>query len=1352
MSQPFFDVFDTLTVAGDLRDQFAGASVDHIAMSKDEKTLKVYLASGSPAISDEELWQMQEEIASQLFDHRQSIRILSPDRVKASSDQQRKRSPKERSRGALYYGKRFREKVMPLHALRESDEQQTVNGKVVESDVHPIKGDRSVVSFVLTDYTDSIKVKVFVSDKNKDKLLSGISTDSWVVVSGFVRYDSFEKDTVLTHVVGICEGEDPSQRRDDAPGRKRVELHCHTQMSDMDAVTPVGKLIGRANEWGHQAIAITDHGVVQAFPDVLKYINKNLEPDDPFKVIYGLEGYLVDDLRPITHSDRLRKLNDTVVALDFETTGFSRIGDRIIEIGAVKVANGLRGETFSTYVDPQKPLPYEITDLTGITPDMLKGAPTIEEILPEFLEFIGDSMIVAHNAGFDVGFLEQACRRCGIERRFDYLDTVELSRFLLPDLRRFRLNVVAKALSVKLEHHHRATDDAIACGDIYAALCARLSAQGIETLYDLNSLVQKNGINPKVLPTFHVILLAANETGRVNLYTLVSKSHLDYCSGGKNGKPRIPKSVLNRYRDGLIIGSACSLGELAAAIIEGEDDEKIEDIASWYDYLEIQPIGNNQYLIDDDRTADIKCEEDLRELNRRIVALGEKLDKPVCATGDVHFLDPQDEIYRRVIQAGQGYGDADRQPPLYLHTTQEMLDEFAYLGKEKAQEVVVDNPCRIAESIERISPVRPDKCPPIIENADSILEEICYKKAHEVYGDELPEVVEKRLEKELRSIISNNYAGLYIVAQKLVAKSNEDGYLVGSRGSVGSSLVATMAGITEVNPLPPHYHCTGCRYSEFDSERIRESGAECGWDLPDAVCPVCGAPLTKDGFDIPFETFLGFTGNKEPDIDLNFSGDYQSKAHKYTEILFGEGNTFRAGTISTVKSKIAYGYVKNYFEERGLAPRKCELERIIKGLDGIRRGTGQHPGGIVVLPRGENIHSFTPIQHPANDMNSDIITTHFEYHAIETNLLKLDILGHDNPTMIKMLEELVSELTGKAFNATEIPLDDPDVMSLFAGTEALGITPEQIGGCPLGILGVPEFGTNFVIPMVEEAGPKCLADLVKISGLSHGTDVWTNNAQELIKSGTTTLGSCICTRDDIMLYLIGRGIEKEQAFKIMETVRKKNKYLTAQQKKVMRDHDVPEWYLESCDKIQYMFPKAHAAAYVMMAYRIAYCKVKYPLAYYAAYYTIRADAFSYALMCHGPEKVAHMIGELEKKQETRETGPLTAKDEDTLRDLKIVREMYARGIEFLPLDIYRSGAHEFKIVDGKLLPPFDSIEGMGAKAAAGAEAAASDGRYLSRADFQRRTHLNTSIMEAMESEGLFDGLPADDQISLFDLI
>ncbi len=1261
------------------------------------------------------------------------------------SKPEKRKTSKGRKKRKLIYGQEVRKKPVPVSELREADDLQTVNGEVISQEIVPIKNKRNIVSFVITDYTDSVKVKIFVSDQKLEAVERQTKPGSALIVCGLLQYDTFERDMVMTHVAGIVSGDSIKAGREDKAPRKRVELHCHTRMSDMDAVSDVGDLIRRAHDWGHPALAITDHGVVHAFPDALKYIDRNLDGDDPFKMIYGLEAYLVDDVRDVTRGKKSRDLNGTFVALDFETTGFSKISDRIIEIGAVRIENGVRTDEFSTYVNPDKDLPYEITKLTGITPEMLEGAPSIEEILPKFLEFVGHSMLVAHNAGFDVGFLEQACRYQGINRTFDYLDTVDLARFMLPELKGFRLNQVAKELGVKLLNHHRATDDACAAADIFIEFSRRLAEQNITTTEQLGQLIRKNGINPKSLPTYHAVLLAANETGRVNLYTLVSKSHIDYFAR----RPRIPKSVLNRYREGLILGSACSAGELVNAILEHEDDDKIDRIADYYDYLEIQPIGNNRYLIDDDRHPDIKNEDDLININRKIVEIADRLGKPVCATGDVHFLDPEDEIFRRIIQSGANYDDAEHQPPLYLHTTEEMLDEFSYLGEEKAYEVVVENTNLIAEKIERIEPVRPDKCPPIVPDADETLETMCRSRAAEIYGEPLPDIVRERLDKELNSIISNQYAGLYVVAQKLVSKSNQDGYLVGSRGSVGSSFVATMAGITEVNPLPAHYYCEKCRYSEFDCESEHPLHVDCGWDMPDKTCPVCGAPLKKDGFDIPFETFLGFKGNKEPDIDLNFSGDYQSKAHAYTEVLFGEGNTFRAGTISTLAEKTAFGYVMNYFEEKGEKPRHCEIERLKAGCMGIRRGTGQHPGGIVVLPRGENIHSFTPIQRPANDMKSDIITTHFEYHSIEKNLLKLDILGHDNPTMIKMLEEYVQQITGEPFNATEIPLDDPDVMSLFAGTEALGITPEQIGGCPLGCLGIPEFGTTFVIPMVEEAGPKTLSDLVKISGLSHGTDVWTNNAQDLIKAGTATLASAICTRDDIMLYLIKKEIDKETSFKIMEAVRK-GKGLTGSWKTLMKEHNVPDWYLDSCEKIKYMFPKAHAAAYVMMAYRIAYCKVNYPLAYYAAYYTVRADAFSYALMCHGPEKVRYVIDDLMKRKQSKNGDRLTAKEEDLLKDLQIVREMYARGIEFLPLDIYRSKAHRFQIVDGKLLPPFDSIDGMGEKAANLAEKAALGGPFLSRADFQERSHVNSTIMNDMEKEGLFGDLPEDTQLSLFD--
>ena len=815
-------------------------------------------------------------------------------------------------------------------------------------------------------------------------------------------------------------------------------------------------------------------------------------------------------------------------------------------------------------------------------------------------------------------------------------------------------------------------------------------------------------------------------------------------------RPRIPKSEFNRYREGLLIGSACEAGELYQAVLNNKSDETIARLVEFYDYLEIQSLGNNQFMVDSPKYSQIRSDEDLKDINRKIVKLGEEFHKPVVATCDVHFLDAEDEVYRRIIMTGKGFGDADSQPPLYLRTTEEMMEEFAYLGSKKAHEVVIENTVKISDMIEKISPVRPDKCPPVIEDSDQMLRDICYSKAHSMYGDPLPEIVVERLERELNSIISNGFAVMYIIAQKLVWKSVEDGYLVGSRGSVGSSFAATMAGITEVNPLSPHYYCPNCFYSDFESEEVRAYAGGCGYDMPDKLCPNCGKPLVKDGFDIPFETFLGFKGNKEPDIDLNFSGDYQSNAHKYTEVIFGEGQTYRAGTIGTLADKTAYGFVKNYYEEHGQGKRKCEIERILQGCTGIRRSTGQHPGGIIVLPLGQDINSFTPVQHPANDMTTDIITTHFDYHSIDHNLLKLDILGHDDPTIIKMLEELVEQLTGKPFKATDIPLDDQGVMKLFQDTSSLGITPDDIGGCPVGCLGIPEFGTDFVIQMVVDTKPKTLSDLIRISGLSHGTDVWLNNAQELIKSGKATISTAICTRDDIMTYLINKGMDSEESFTIMERVRKglvaKGKCKDWPEfKKDMIEHGIPDWYIWSCEKIKYMFPKAHAAAYVMMAFRIAYCKVYYPLAYYAAYFSIRASAFSYELMCQGKEKLEFYMNDYKRRSDS-----LSKKEQDTLKDMKIVQEMYARGFEFLPLDIYRAKATKFQIIDGKLMPPLSSIEGMGDKAADAVEMAAADGPYLSKDDFRQRTKVSKTVIDFMADLGMFGDLPETNQLSLFD--
>ena len=1253
----------------------------------------------------------------------------------------------------LLYGRDFDDDPIELSTVVGEMGEITFRGKVIEFDTREIRNEKTIVMFAVTDFTDTIMVKMFVRNEQLPDVLGDIKKGAFLKIKGVTTIDKFDGELTIGSVTGIRKISDFTESRMDTAPEKRVELHCHTKMSDMDGVSEVVDILKRAHEWGHKAIAITDHGVVQAFP-IANHFIEGLDKDDPFKVIYGVEGYLVDDMQDVAVNEKGQSLNGTYVVFDLETTGFSSIKDKIIEIGAVKVENGVITDKFSTFVNPKVPIPFEITNLTGITDDMVMEAPDIETILSQFLEFVGDAVLVAHNASFDVSFIEQNCRYQDITPDFTSVDTVAMARILLPTLSKFKLNVVANALHISLENHHRAVDDAGATAEIFVKFVEMLRARNIKTLTKLNQFGAQNKDAIRKLPSYHVIILAKNQTGRVNLYKLVSESHLDFYAR----RPRIPKSELSKYREGLIVGSACEAGELYQAILNDKSEQRISRIVNFYDYLEVQPLGNNEFMIDSPKITKVNSEEDLREINRKIIALGEKFNKPVVATCDVHFLNPEDEVYRRIIMAGKGFPDADNQPPLYLHTTDEMLEEFEYLGSAKAREIVIENPNRIADMIERISPVRPDKCPPVIPDSDKTLREICYNKAHSMYGEELPPVVTERLERELNSIISNGFAVMYIIAQKLVWKSNEDGYLVGSRGSVGSSFVATMAGITEVNPLSPHYYCPNCHYSDFDSDEVRAYAGGCGWDMPDKNCPECGTPLIKDGFDIPFETFLGFKGNKEPDIDLNFSGDYQSNAHKYTEVIFGAGQTYRAGTIGTLADKTAFGYVKNYYEERGQGKRTCEINRIVGGCTGIRRSTGQHPGGIIVLPLGEDINSFTPVQHPANDMTTDIITTHFDYHSIDHNLLKLDILGHDDPTMIKTLEEYISSPamdneyneTDHKFVATDIPLDDPDVMSLFHDTSALGIAPDDIGGCPVGCLGIPEFGTDFVIQMVVDTKPKTLSDLIRISGLSHGTDVWLNNAQDLIKSGKATISTAICTRDDIMTYLINKGLDSEESFTIMERVRKgtvaKGKCKEWPDfKKDMIDHDVPDWYIGSCEKIKYMFPKAHAAAYVMMAYRIAYCKVNYPLAYYGAYFGIRANAFSYEKMCQGKEKLQYYINDY-----TRRSSSLTNKEQDEMKDMHIVQEMYARGFEFMPIDIYKAKATKFQIIDGKLMPPFSTIDGMGDKAAEAVEVAAKDGPYLSRDDFRQRTKASKTVIDTMNDLGLFGELPESNQLSLFD--
>ena len=1235
----------------------------------------------------------------------------------------------------VIYGRDFEEESMEIEKIDGPIGEVVIRGKILSVDTREIRNEKTIIIFSVTDFTDTIVLKIFAKNDDVPELLKEISGGKFVRVKGVATIDKFDSELTIGSIVGIKKCADFTTVRMDTSVEKRIELHCHTKMSDMDGVSDVKDIVKRAMKWGHKAIAITDHGDVQAFPDA----NHTVPSDSDFKVIYGVEAYLVDDLKGMVTDSQNQDLDADYVVFDLETTGFSPETNRIIEIGAVKVQNGKIVDKFSTFVNPQVPIPFRIEQLTSINDSMVIDAPVIADILPEFMKFCEGCVMVAHNADFDMSFIKKNCQRLDIPCKPTIVDTVALARVLLPNLNRFKLDTVAKALGVSLENHHRAVDDAGCTAEIFVKFIEMLRERGMSTLDEVNAMGTSSVQNVQKMPTYHAIILATCDQGRTNLYKLISLAHIKYY----HRRPRIPKSEFIRYRDGLLIGSACEAGELYRAILNGRPEEEISRLVNFYDYLEIQPLGNNAFLVRDEDSP-VASNDDLIEINKKIVRLGEQFHKPVVATCDVHFLDPEDEIYRRIIMAGQGFKDADEQAPLFLRTTEEMLKEFAYLGSEKAEEVVITNTNRIADMCEKISPVRPDKCPPVIENSDQMLRDICYNKAHKMYGDPLPEIVQERLDRELNSIISNGYAVMYIIAQKLVWKSNEDGYLVGSRGSVGSSFVATMSGITEVNPLHAHYLCKHCQYSDFDSDLVKSFSGRSGCDMPDKLCPRCGKPLSKEGFDIPFETFLGFKGNKEPDIDLNFSGEYQSKAHKYTEVIFGEGQTFKAGTIGTLADKTAFGYVKNYYEERGVHKRNCEIDRIVLGCVGVRRTTGQHPGGIVVLPMGEQIYTFTPIQHPANDMTVDITTTHFDYHSIDHNLLKLDILGHDDPTMIRMLQDL----TG--VDPTQIPLDDKAVMSLFQDTSALGITPDDLVNCQLGALGIPEFGTDFAMGMLIDTQPKEFSDLVRIAGLSHGTDVWLGNAQTLIQEKKATISTAICTRDDIMIYLISMGLDSEESFKIMENVRKgivaKGKCdKWPEWKQDMIDHNVPDWYIWSCEKIKYMFPKAHAAAYVMMAWRIAYCKVFYPLAYYAAYFSIRATAFSYELMCQGKEKLEGYMHEYEKRKDE-----LSKKEQDTYKDMRLVQEMYARGFEFLPLDIYKSEPHHFQIVDGKLLPALNTIDGLGDNAAVAIAEAAKDGIFLSKDDFRERTKVSKTTIELMSDLGLFGDMPESNQLSLFD--
>ena len=1207
-----------------------------------------------------------------------------------------------------------------------------IDGEILGMEDKETKTGKVILSINIYDGTSTMTCKAFLPGKNAKNIVKRLGKTKAVKLSGRAQMDAFSNELTIMANTIVESTPLPKTTREDKAEVKRVELHMHTKMSAMDAMTSATDLIKRAMSWGMKSIAITDHGVVQAFPEAYHLLGR----DNPeMKVIYGVEAYLVPDKEKSVKNPRGQVLDDaTYCVLDLETTGISITTEKITEVGIMKVKNGEVIDEFEIFVNPEKPIPQRVVEVTNITDEMVKDAETIDKVFPKILEFVGDSIIVAHNASFDVGFLKHNAKLLGYEFNNTYIDTLPLAKDLFPDLKKYKLGKIADSLGIEVDVAHRALADVDTTVKVFNVMLKKLKDKGINTVDEIDSATKDSEAQKeefKKQRSYHAIILAKNYVGLRNLYKLVSISHLNYFY--KN--PRILKSIYKKYSEGLILGSACEAGELYQAIELGKSDEEIENIARDYDYLEIQPIGNNEFLV---RNGVVPDREYLKDINRKIVELGEKLGKLVVATCDVHFMDPQDEIYRRILEAGQGYKDADEQAPLYLRTTEEMLKEFEYLGEEKAYEVVVTNTNKVSDMCDRIDPISPEKCPPHIPGCEEDIKNIAYKKAHELYGDPLPEIVQTRLDKELNSIISNGYSVMYIIAQRLVWKSNEDGYIVGSRGSVGSSLVAFMTGITEVNSLQPHYRCPKCKYSEFD-----DYGVGNGFDLPDKDCPKCGTKMAKDGMDIPFETFLGFNGDKEPDIDLNFSGEYQAKAHKYTEVIFGKGTTFKAGTVGTVAEQTAFGYVKKYYEERNIPINKAEIARISVGCQGIKKTTGQHPGGIIVVPKGREIYEFTPVQHPADDPNSDIITTHFDYHSIDGNLLKLDILGHDDPTVIRMLQDI----TGVA--PTDVPLDDKETMSIFSSTKALGVTPEQIHS-EVGTYGIPEYGTKFARGMLLDTHPTTFDELIRISGLSHGTDVWLGNAQSLIEQGIVTLQQAICCRDDIMIYLMKKGLPPDKSFKIMEAVRKgkvakgkepkwKDEYIP-----LMLEHDVPEWYIKSCEKIKYMFPKAHAAAYVTNAFRIAWFKVHIPLAYYAAFFTIRAKAFDAEVMINGKEKVKNKMKEIEMMGNNA-----TPKDKDMYDDLELVLEMYERGLRFLPIDLYKSHATKFQVEGDSLRPPLNSIAGLGNVAAEGIMKARQEEKFMSIDDLKIRSKVGDSVTELLRQFGCLEGMSQSNQLSLF---
>ncbi|MFC4768825.1 PolC-type DNA polymerase III [Effusibacillus consociatus] len=1230
-------------------------------------------------------------------------------------------SPETNAQEKLAIGKPIDDLLTEIRMIGDEMRKVAVKGKVFALETRELASGRTLFQFNVTDYTDSIMCKIFAKEGKALESLKLLANGKWVHVRGSVQFDTFAKELVL--IAQDLFEIDPPARRDTAE-EKRVELHLHTQMSTLDGVTPVGDLVKQAAKWGHSAIAVTDHGVVQSFPEAYSAAKKA-----GIKSILGLEAYVVDDGVPIVYKvtdSNNYEINDETpyIVFDTETTGLNAAENTLIEIAAVKMKGSEIIGEWTTLIDPEVEISPKITELTGITNEMVKGQPKLAEALPKFREFVGDAVLVAHNAEFDLGFITVCASRIGMpEWTNAVLDTLPLARKLYPSEKNYRLKTLTNKFGIELVNHHRALDDTVATAKVFQYMLKDIRERGIERLSQLNE--NDGHVDYSKVRPFHATILVKNKTGLKNLYKIVSESHVKYFYR----HPRIPRSLLVKHREGLLVGTACQQGELFQGILRGKNQQELTEIAEFYDYLEIQPLEHYKPLL---KNESISSLDSVKDYHRQIVEIGKQLDKPVVATGDVHFLNPEDEIYRDVFLQAVGDSQAGDQPPLYFMTTNEMLDAFSYLGNETAEQVVVKNSQFIADQIEDVSPI-PDKLyTPIIEGADDELRNMCYEMARRLYGDPLPEIVEKRLEKELTSIIKHGFAVIYLISSRLVKKSLSDGYLVGSRGSVGSSLVATFSEITEVNPLPPHYLCPSCKHSEF----IADGSVGSGFDLPDKDCPKCRTKLKKDGQDIPFETFLGFKGDKVPDIDLNFSGEYQPRAHKYTQELFGEDYVYRAGTIATVAEKTAFGYVKKYAEEKGKTFRGAEVARLVGGCTGIKRTTGQHPGGIIVVPDYMDIYDCCPIQYPADDNSSEWRTTHFDFHSIHDNLLKLDILGHDDPTVIRMLQDL----TG--IDPKTIPTDDAKVMSLFSGTEALGVTPEQIRS-KTGTYGIPEFGTKFVRQMLEDTKPSTFAELVQISGLSHGTDVWLNNAQELIRKGICKLPDVIGCRDDIMVYLIYQGLDPGRAFKIMESVRK-GKGVTPEDEEYMKSFGVPDWYIWSCKQIKYMFPKAHAAAYVLMAVRIAWFKVHRPLEFYATYFSVRADDFDLQLMCQGYDAIWKKIEEIEAK------GINAAPKEKALHTvLEMALEMTARGYKFYPLDLYKSDATKFQILEDGLLPPFGALAGVGESAAKGIVAARENGPFLSVEDLQQRSRASKTVIELLQGFGCLKDLPETNQLSLF---